>query len=536
MTRANDYKETPDSFAIYSAKVFTGITDRPWVEAVGVRDGKIAAIGTNEEVRDIMGDSRDLGLAGTMVAPGFVDAHCHFASLGLSMQMVDLRGLKSLEECRDKIREAAATLSPGQWLIGRSWNHTIWAEEREPLKTDLDDLVPDNPAVMTRCCGHCHWVNSRALEMLNIMPETPDPPGGQFDKDEHGQPTGILREAHKLIRNYIPDPTRDELKDAILTAQSLALENGITGVHTCESIREWLAFKELEEEGKLRVRVHHLFQPENLEEMERLNLTPSTGNDRLWVGHIKLFGDGSLGAGTALLSEEYSDEPGCFGLPFLEYEELENRVREAYARGFDVAIHAIGDLAVKNALDAIQKARNGHREEKRDRIEHVQLYRPEDLCRYGELGVTASVQPVFVATDWRVATRRWGEERCKRGYAWKTLLDGDIRLQFGSDSPVEPINPVCGLHAAVFRQDRELQPEGGWHPEQCLSLEEALAGFSRTAAWIARREDRLGTLEPGNLADLTVLESDLSIVPSKEWHDVGIALTVIGGEIVYRKQ
>lgn len=523
------------TFAIYSAKVFTGLTATPWAEAVGVKDGVIVAIGSNAEVKAALPNARDLGVAGTLVAPGFVDAHCHFAGLGQSLRMVDMRNLTSLEACREKIKQAAVNLKPGQWLLGRGWNHTFWKEGREPLKSDLDDLVPDHPAVMTRVCGHSQWINSKMLEIMGINADTPNPPGGQYDRDASGQPTGMLREAMKIVRELIPEPTVDELKEAILTAQELALRSGLTGVHTCESLTEWQAFAALDAEKRLKLRVHHLLQPENLDDAQNMGLNPGHGSDRLWVGHLKLFADGSLGAGTALLFEDYSDEPGCRGLPFLNADELTEKVADGYRRGFDVAIHAIGDLAGHNALNAIAEGRQRYGGEHRDRIEHIQLYHADDLARYKEMDVTASIQPAFVATDWELAMRRWGDERCERSYAWKTLFDQGIRLQFGSDAPVEQIPPIFGLQAAVLRQTTDLRPQGGWRPQERLSLEQSLAGFSANAAWTARKEDQLGSIRPGAWADLTVFEKDLSQIDPEQWLTVEPCLTIIGGEIVFHK-
>ncbi len=523
------------NFTICSAKIFTGLTEHPWAEAVGVRDGVIAAFGSNAEVKAALPGTRDLGLSGALVVPGVVDAHCHFANLGLSFQMADLRNLKSLEACRAKIKKAAADLKPGQWLMGRNWNHTFWSEAREPLKTDLDDLLPNNPAVMIRVCGHSQWVNSKALEIMGITADTPNPPGGQYDRDTSGKPTGMLREAQKIVRKFVPEPTLNELKTAILSAQKLALQNGLTGVHTCESLTEWKAFAALEAEGKLKLRVHHLLQPENLDDAEAMGLKPGRGSNRLWVGHLKLFADGSLGTGTALLCEDYSDELGYRGLPFLDVSELNEKVADGYRRGFDVAIHAIGDLAGHNALNAIANGRRLHAGVRRDRIEHVQLCCQEDLARYKEMDVTASIQPIFVATDWSIAAQRWGTKRCERAYAWKSIIDQGIRVQFGSDSPVEPIPPIYGLQAAVLRQTQDLRPQGGWRPQERLSLAQSLAGFSATAAWTSRKEKCLGSLKPGNWADLTVYEKDLTQVPPEEWLAVEPLLTVIGGEIVFSK-
>ena len=527
----------PDKgFIICSAKVFTGLANKPWVEAVGVRNGVIAALGGNAEVKAALPGAVDLGLDGTLVAPGFVDAHTHATEFGRSLLMVDLRNLPSLAACREKIKVAAAELKPGQWLFGCNWNQNFWSEGREPDKSDLDDLVPHNPAVMTRVCTHSHWVNSKALEAIGIDAGTPDPPGGQYDRYESGQLTGMLREAFKMIREVQPQPGFELLERAALAAQQEAIKHGLTGLHSCESLREWKVWSKLDREGKLKFRVHHLFQPENFDELDSLDLKPGQGSGRLWLGHLKLFSDGSLGVGTALLCEDYSDEPGCRGLAFLELPELIEKIKMAYERGFDVAIHAIGDQAGNNALNAFAACREEFPGARRDRIEHIQLHCTKDLDRYREMGIAASVQPSFVATDWKAAERRFGESRCReRGYAWKTLLNNGLRMQFGSDAPVESINPLVALQAAVLRQDQNLEPAGGWLPEERLSLEEALTGFTSCAAWTARKDEHLGSLKPGNWADLTVIEKDLSQTPPQEWRQVEAAATIIGGEIVYTK-
>lgn len=526
---------TPNSFIVRSARVFTGIAETPWAEAVGLRNGRIAAVGTETAVRERLPDAAIYDLPGCLAAPGFVDAHCHFVSLGRSRLMVNLRGLPDLAACRDRIREAASNLKPGEWLLGRGWNHHRWPDRREPDKTDLDDIVPHNPAMMIRACGHSEWVNSRAMEIAGITADAPDPPGGRFDRNETGQPTGLLREARKFMMAHVPMPSGPEIRAALLAAQDEALSVGLTGIHTCESLAEWRILSDLEREGRLKLRVHHLLQPGDLDEAAEAGLGPGVGSERLWIGHVKHFADGSLGAGTALMRDGYSDEATNFGLPYHDLPELKEMVINAYRRGYSVAIHAIGDRAGTNALDALAYARETVPGSRRDRIEHVQIFHPADLARYRAMDVVASVQPVFIGTDWSVAERRWGAKRRSSAYGWKTLLDHGIRLQFGSDAPVEPNAPILGLQAAVLRQTPDLKPEGGWRPEERLSLEEALSGFSATAAWTAGREDRMGSLKPGNLADLTVFEKDLSAMPPEEWPEVGVQMTVIDGEIVFEK-
>ncbi len=517
---------------IYVAPVFTGHRKQPWAEAVGIQDGHIAAVGSRPEVEAALPQARLVELPGCLITPGLVDAHCHFISYGHSLLQVDLRELPDLEACRRRIRQAAARLEPSQWLLGRGWNHHQWSDPQEPDRRVLDDIVPHHPVMMVRVCGHSVWVNSYALQVSGITEATPDPPGGRIDRDAAGQPTGLLRAARHLIQPHVPAPSSEQHQAAALAAQADALQNGLTGVHTCETLEEWRALAALELQGRLKIRVHHLLPPGDLAQAGEMGLRPGGGSSQLWLGHQKLFADGSLGAGTALLQAPYSDDSANYGLPYLTAAELEAHVADGYARGFSSAIHAIGDQAGANALDAIARARQRYPGPWRDRIEHVQLYRPEDLKRYRAMDITASVQPVFVPTDWAVAERRWGAQRRAHAYSWKTLLDHGIRMQFGSDAPVEPIAPLVGLRAAVLRQDMTGQPEGGWRPDQCLTLSESLTGYVTTAAWTAYREKVLGNIAPGFWADMTVFKEDLRNVPPAQWPSVGVEMTIVGGEVV----
>jgi predicted amidohydrolase YtcJ len=522
--------------AIFSTRIFTGNPAQPWAEAIKVTDERIAHVGSNAEIKEICGRNTEiLELPGKLVTPGLVDAHCHFVSLGRAFQMVNLRDASSLAEVRERIQKAAVSGQPGDWLVGRGWNHHQWSDGREPTRQDLDDITPDNPAMMVRACGHSIWVNTGALEQAAITRDTPDPYGGQIDKDPaSGEPTGLLREARDLIEDHIPLPTLDDRKQMALAAQEHALRRGITGVHTCETLTEWEALAALDAEGKLKLRVYHLLPPDDLDEAVSRGITPGSGSQRLWFNHVKLFADGSLGSGTALMHEPYTDDPAECGIACLEREDLEDKMRLAYSHGCDVAIHAIGDLALTNTLESIAAARKQYPGEHRDRIEHVQIYRPQDLALFRDLGVVASVQPVFLGTDWAPANRRWGSERCRNAYAWKSLLEAELRLQFGSDTPVESINPLYGIHAAVTRQDANGQPTDGWFPDQKLSLEDSLKGFTAVAAWNTRRENQLGSITPGKWADLTIFEQDLFNLPPEEWRSIKTAMTVVHGEVVYK--
>ncbi len=523
--------------AIFSSRIYTGNPAQPWAEALKITDEQITHVGSNAEVKDACGNRTEkLELPGMLVTPGLVDAHCHFVSLGRAFKMVNLRDASSLAEVRERIQKAAASPKPGDWIVGRGWNHHQWRDGREPTRQDLDDITPDNPAMMVRACGHSIWVNTAALQRAAITRDTPDPYGGQIDKDPaSGEPTGLLREANDLIVKHIPLPDLEQRKQMALAAQEHALRCGITGVHTCETLTEWEALAALEAEGKLKLRVYHLLPPDDLDQAAARGIKPGHGSSRLWFNHVKLFADGSLGSGTALMHEPYADDPAECGIACLEKDVLQEKIRLAYSRGCDVAIHAIGDLALTNALESIAAARKDYPGEHRDRVEHVQLYRPQDLSLFHELDLVASVQPVFLGTDWAPADNRWGPQRCRYAYAWKSLLQAGLRVQFGSDTPVESITPLYGIHAAVTRQDPSGQPNGGWFPDQKLSLDESIKGFTAVAAWNTRRENQLGSIAPGKWADLTILEQDLFNLPAEEWRAVKTAMTVVHGEVVYRK-
>jgi predicted amidohydrolase YtcJ len=523
--------------AIFSARIFTGNAKQPWVEALGIKDNKIAIVGSNAQVKKgCRRNTTVLELKGRLITPGLVDAHTHFVNLGLNLQRVNLMNLPSLAACRARIAQAAAKCPPGEWIIGRGWNEHFWEEKREPTRFDLDGLTPRNPAMMIRACGHSVWVNTAALACAGIDRHTPDPQGARIARDPaSGEPTGLLMEMRRYMEKFIPPPTEETRKKAGLAAQQEALRLGVTAVHSCETLREWDALSALEEEGKLKIRVHHTIPYDGLEEGRARSFKTWRGGQRLWFGQVKLYADGSLGSGTALLHAPYADNPSDRGLAVNTPQALRKKVLEAYQDGYSVAIHAIGDKAVTNSLKAIASARKAVSGPRRDRIEHVQLFQPSDLPLFRELGVMASVQPVHLSTDWSTAEKKWGVARCRNGYAWRSLLRAGIRVQFGSDAPVEPINPLLGLQAAVTRKDSRGNPPEGWFPEERLTLGESIRAFTALPAWSSRKERVLGTLTPGRLADLTVFEQDLFQVPPEEWLSVEIEMTVVDGEIVYRK-
>ena len=518
---------------IRSARIFTGNPEQPWAEAICCQDDRITAVGTDAQIAAIDGNYREIELPGRLITPGFVDAHTHLTTFGMTLRWIDFTDLSSLEACRERIREAIPRIAPGEWVIGRGWNHHLWPGDQEPDRHDLDDLLPNNPAMMIRICGHSIWVNSTALELSHITSDTPEPAGGKIDRDASGNPTGIIREAQQLIEDHIPPLSREDRKQAVLAAQEAMLRFGITGVRSMEGFECWEALHELDQEEALKLRVYHLVRPGQLQQAVSAGLMPGKGSERLWGGQLKLFADGSLGAATALLHEAYADEPDEYGLPFMTREELQKHAESAYQHGFDVAIHAIGDKAVTNALDALEAARKKYPGAWRDSIEHVQLVRPEDLERFRRLGITASMQPRFITTDHKVAMAKWGEVRCRNAYALRTVLEYGISLQFSSDTPVEPCDPRHGLYAAVTRQSADGEPAGGWFPNQCLTLAEAITGYTSRHAWSSHREHELGMLAPGRKADITVFAQDLFALQPKEWFAVDTEMTIVNGEIAY---
>ncbi len=524
------------NFTIYSSDIFTCDSARPRAEALAVRDGRIAAIGTNMDVRKACTPVGPvMELPGRLITPGFTDSHTHFNQLGQSLGWVNLKGLSSIAECREKIRAAVVDTPPGQWIVGLGWNHNQWTDQREPNRNDLDDITPDHPVMMVRVCTHAIWVNTRALNVAGLTPASPEPPGGKIERESGtGHPNGLICEARHLIQDHIPAPTLEARKTALLTAQAEALRLGFTGVHTMESLEEWEAADALEREGRLKIRLYHLFQGDELDAVARRGIIARSGTDHLWFGHAKLFADGSMGAKTALMHDPYEDDPSDFGIPFLEPAVLCERVAHACSLGWSVAIHAIGDKAVTHSLDAIAEARKAFPGVLPDRIEHIQVCRPEDVRRLYEFGVVASVQPVFVPTDWPAADRLWGS-RCRNGYAWKTILDTGVSTQFGSDCPIEPIDFRLGLHAAVTRQTTDGEPDGGWYPEQRLTLAQGIHGFTVQPAITSGKGSLLGTLSPGKWADMTVFRHNLFHLTPDEWLSTDAEMTIVQGEIVFQR-
>lgn len=520
------------AIAIFDAKIFTGSKNAPYAQALLAENKRITAVGSVDEIKKQMPEEVTvLHLPGCFITPGLVDAHCHLAGLGQTLQWVDLTGCTSLADCQKQIATAVSGLQPGEWLIGRGWNHLFWEEQKEPVRQDLDAIVPDHPALMIRACGHAIWVNSKALSVCGVSSETPEPTGGQIDREADGHPTGLIRESREVIEDHLPAPSLSRRMATAKAAQDLVLSLGITGIHTCETLADYAALQALEKEGALKLRVNHLLPPEDITEADLQGISPGNGSDHLWHSHVKLFADGSLGAETAFLHAPYETANHC-GIACLTTEEMRDHMVNAYRTGRSVAVHAIGDAAVTCALDAMEAARKIIPGPRRDRIEHVQLITDEDIVRMRKMDVTASVQPGFLPTDWKMAEEKWGD-RIDRSYAWKTLKENGIRLQFGSDTPVEPMDPRIGIRGAFERCGKDGIPENGWRKEEKLSLEDALSGYFAGASWTGHREEKSGKIAPGNWADLTVFAED-PFAGNTPVTEIPVTMTIIAGEVVYK--
>ncbi len=509
---------------LVNARVLTLDPERPRARVLRFEGGRVTHVA--DDARGLDGEVRDLG--GAVVLPGLSDAHLHIQGIGARALQLDLRGCQSSEDAAVAVGARHAELHAGAWLLGRGWDQNRWPGAEYPTRDALDRAAPGRPVALTRIDGHALWASSRALELAGIRRDTADPAGGSIVRDARGEPTGLLVDtAMELVEEKIPAPSRAELRAELLAGVEALARAGLGSVHdmgTTPEMAEVLA--ELAADGALGVRVFaHLYgKPEAI--AERMASPTRVGLYRE-VG-VKLFADGALGSHGALLSCPYCDRPSERGLALMEPHELTEAARRIHEAGLQIAIHAIGDLANRRALDAIAAAQGSDRS-RRHRVEHAQILAPEDLPRFRELGVTASMQPTHATSDMPWAEARLGRERLLGAYAWRSLARSGARLAFGSDAPIEHENPWFGLHAAVTRQDRQGAPERGWLAEQCLSVPEALEAFVCGAASAVLQDDP--RLRPGARADLCVVDRDpLETAPSDLWRTETLATWVDGRE------
>ena len=497
-------------------------------DALVARDGRVAAIGALTDLGRDHADAEPVDLHGGLMTPGWSDSHVHFTWWAIQTDQIDLRDAPTLDAALVEIEAYARRLPAGAWLIGGRFDKNRWG--RWPTAAELDRATAGHPAALRSRDGHARWLNTAALRAAKIERATEDPVGGAIERDASGAPTGILKEnANRLADAVVPPPTVDESVAAIERGQREAHRRGITAIEDLEHAAAFSAFQRTRDRGELRLRVAMGIPHGSLDAALALGLRTGLGDAWLRVGHLKIFTDGALGSQTAALEEPYEGSSDR-GLLTIEPDRLNADVARAAEAGIAVAIHAIGDRAVHAALDAIEPTRAAH-PELRQRVEHAQLLRREDIPRFGALGVVASMQPIHATSDRDLVDRYWGAERALRAYPWRQILDHGGRLAFGSDAPVEPIDPLLGLHAAVARQrpgdaDR-------WHAEQALGLTEALAGYTSGAAYAMGAERERGTLGVGMRCDATVVERDLALTAVDEWPALRVTGTIVGGELVY---
>ena len=496
-------------------------------------DGRIVATGDDSLLPGIPAEDRVDG-GGRVVLPGLTDAHAHVYSQGVLSVSLNLLGSPSVEDAVAKIAEFAANRRTG-WILGRGWNQVLWPVQKFPTAADIDAVVADRPVWLRRIDGHAAWANSKALEIAGVDADTPDPIGGKIVRDESGKATGILVDtAMALVEKHVPEPTRSDVREAYASAVDSLLALGITGVHDAGiSKTEAEIYLSMADDGELRMRIYAMLSDTgaNLDAFDEP--IRAYGNDHLDIASVKLYSDGALGSRGAAMIEPYDDDPENRGLPFYTQQQLDGFVRKANDKGFQVGIHAIGDLGNRMALDAFERVQGGKPSPLRNRVEHAQIIALNDIPRFSQLGVIASMQPVHATSDMNMAEDRVGAQRIKGGYAWRRLLDSGAVIAGGSDFPVELPEPFHGLYAAVARQDRDGLPEGGWHADQAMSRAQALHSYTLGAAYAAHQEERLGSLERGKWADFIVIDRDYFEIPVDEIDDIRVLQTWVGGKLEY---
>src|SRR5579859_5670982 len=504
-------------------------------QALAVAGGKITAIGSNEEIQKLKGPKTQvIDLGGHFAMPGFNDAHVHLGSGGFGNLNDDLVGPQYLAQMKERIAARVKNAAPGEWIIGRGWDHTLWPVQQTPTRADIDAVTGDHPAIFNRVDGHIAIANTAALKAAGITASTADPHGGKIDRDEKGEPTGILREtAMSAVGEKIPAPTATQRRKAAELALQDAAQHGITSAQDNSDWEDFLTYEQMEKEGKLTLRISEWLPFDAPLDKLLVGRDHHPANDpMLHTTMLKGFMDGSLGSRTAAMLAPYDDDAKNAGIPRYEQDKLNQMAVERAKAGFQIGFHAIGDRGARMALDAFAYAiQKSNKKGLRFRIEHDQVIAPEDFKKYKDLGVIASVQPNHLLTDMNWAEAHIGPARAKHSYPWKEFEDNGVPLAFGTDYPVEPITPFRGLYAAVTRKNEAGTKE--YYPEQKLTIEHAIAAYTTSAAYAEFAEDKKGLLQTGMLADFVVLDRDITKVPPPEILKTRVLRTVVGGKTVY---
>ncbi|HET90891.1 MAG TPA: amidohydrolase, partial [Chloroflexi bacterium] len=498
---------------LINGKLHTQDARYPEATAVAIRGARVQAVGDDEAIRALAGPgARVIDLEGRLLLPAMTDAHFHYYDWSLGLRRLPLSEADSLADLKQRLARRAREIPPGEWILGQGWNESRWPEPRMPTRADLDEAAPDHPVILWRNDLHLAAINSRALQETGITADTANPPEGVIDRDESGEPTGVLRElAINLVTDVIPPPTEDETVDAMREGFGILHRLGVTGVHDyrimggADGPPAFRAYQRLQAAGELALRMWMHIPGERLDEAIALGLRTGMGDDYLRVGHVKLFSDGGQGARTAWMLEPYEDTGEC-GMPLTPMDEIARAVERAERAGLAVAIHAIGDRANRELIGVFERVLGSEREANTaapaamHRIEHVQMIRPEDVARLAQLDVAASVQPIHCPDDIPMVETSVGP-RGRFAYPFRDMKEAGVTMAFGSDCPVANPNPIFGIHAAVTRQTRDGAPAGSGYPAQRLTVAEAIWGFTMGAARVSGREAHLGSISPGKLAD-----------------------------------
>ncbi|HVT05373.1 MAG TPA: amidohydrolase [Thermoanaerobaculia bacterium] len=504
-----------------------------------LRGGKIEFIGEEAEAQRQAPGAQVLSAEGATVLPGLTDAHAHLETLARYMATVQLAGTSSLDEVIDRIAKGAESLPSGAWVIARGWDQNKWPQQEFPNKAALDARVPDHPVAATRIDGHALYVNSIALRAAGIDRNTPDPPGGRIIRDAHGEPTGVLvDDAVEMVTSTIPRVDRQIRKKRLRAALQVIVASGLTEIHEAAVEPAVISdetidiYKELIDTGQMPIRINFMLSRKQPSLGEWFKRGPLVGyGGKLTVRSVKVYADGALGSRGAALLAPYSDEAGNTGILTTDGDNLTAISVEAREHGFQIATHAIGDRGCRLVIDSYERA--GVQPADRFRIEHLQVISLDDIPRLARDGIIASMQPAHATSDMPWAERRLGPDRIRGAYAWRKVLNAGGHLAFGSDFPIESVNPFYGIYSAVTRQDQAGNPPGGWKPEEKLTLPEAISAFTKGAAYAAFEEGSRGTIEVGKNADLTIVEGDLMKAPPSELFKTKVRMTIVDGKVVY---